>query len=310
MAATYQVSAAQTPRAVPPPRIPQRACARCARSKQRCVWSANGGRSGGAGSTSCDRPRKKRGKSTRVKELEHKVDGIMSLLAANQYAPLPVSDPLRNNTTHSTPVPAISCVHGVHPTSTPSQSCNIGAATNTETIQLAPGYSITAQEAEDILSTYREKLTPHFPFVPLAPTESALQLHRQSPLLFHVIVMVTLPGDLEVQLKLRQHFRETIARKMIVHSEKSVEMLQAILVYIIWSDFHFYMCAQGTDFIQLAIALVMDLGLGKPPSQSWGTIPRLLVDDAADLLKGARMKELHSLEDMRAMLGCFYLVNL
>ncbi|KAK9419416.1 putative Transcription factor domain-containing protein [Seiridium unicorne] len=334
MAAANQASAAQTPRAVFLPRTPQRACARCARSKQRCVWSADSESPGSFESASCDRcaksnlectpcearPRKKRGKSTcfvnvpisRVRELEQKVDGIMSLLASNQHTRLPVADSLQGISTPSSAVSAISCAHNVIRTNTPSDSCNIGAAPTTETINLAHGYNITASEAEDVLSTYREKLTPLFPFVPL-PSESALQMHHRTPLLFHAIVMVVTSGDVELQQKLKQDFREKIATKIIVHAEKSLELLQAILVYLACSarsDFHFYMCAQGTDFVQLAISLVMDLGLGKPPSQSWGTIPRLFVDDAGYLLKGSRMKELHGLEDMRAMLGCYYMANL
>ncbi|KAM0820133.1 putative Transcription factor domain-containing protein [Seiridium cardinale] len=246
---------------------------------------------------------------SRVRELEQKVDGIMSLLASKQHTQLPVADSLQGISTPSSAVSAISCAHNVIRTNTPSDSCNIGAAPTTETINLAHGYNITASEAEDVLSMYREKLTPLFPFVPL-PSESALQTHHRTPLLFHAIVMVVTSGDVELQQKLKQDFREKIATKIIVHAEKSLELLQAILVYLAWSDFHFYMCAQGTDFVQLAISLVMDLGLGKPPSQSWGTIPRLFVDDAGHLLKGSRMKELHGLEDMRAMLGCYYMANL
>ncbi|KAF3768090.1 hypothetical protein M406DRAFT_289423 [Cryphonectria parasitica EP155] len=69
-----------------------RACQSCARSKMRCVWPSE------PGATPCQRctkikapctlpeinPRRRRGPSTRVGQLEEKIDGIMSLLNASQ----------------------------------------------------------------------------------------------------------------------------------------------------------------------------------------------------------------------------------
>lgn len=58
---------------------------------------------------------------------------------------------------------------------------------------------------------------------------------------------------------------------------------------------------EATSLIQLAMGLVVDLGLNRWPSSDFG----------AKAPKGAgRRKNKHSLEEMRALLGTFYVTSL
>jgi hypothetical protein len=157
----------------------------------------------------------------------------MSLLAANQPTQQLVTDPPRHNAPHPLPRPIMVRAHGVPTISATLRRHNTGSATTT--IEVMPGHIITTMEAENILTTYRERLVTHSPFVPLPPTQSALQLQHQHPLLFHAIVIVALPADLEIQPSLRQRFREIVAEKLVVNSDRFLEVLQAIVVYMSWS---------------------------------------------------------------------------
>lgn len=73
-------------------------------------------------------------------------------------------------------------------------------------------------------------------------------------------------------------------------------------------DYHFYVAAQATNLLQLMIALVIDLDLNKAPKRP-GFLPGSLVEDVSRD-KGVAVRPPHTLEEMRALLGCFYLNSL
>ena len=75
-------------------------------------------------------------------------------------------------------------------------------------------------------------------------------------------------------------------------------------------DYHFFIDSQATNFVQLAVALVIDLGLGRWPLD-FGKASSLMLKDVVSHkgLKGHWSKE-HSLDDMRAALGTFYVTSL
>lgn len=65
-----------------------------------------------------------------------------------------------------------------------------------------------------------------------------------------------------------------------------------------------------TPILQLAIGLVVDLGLQRAPA-TMRLIPTSLVNDTLATLKGKGFgQKEHSLEDMRAVLGCYYICAL
>ncbi|ORY62154.1 uncharacterized protein BCR38DRAFT_394838 [Pseudomassariella vexata] len=299
------------------------ACSGCARVKARCAWSDEAG-----SSTSCQsyvyrcrkynldctpreiRPRKARGKSTRVVQLEQKVDGIMQLLTASQHLQLNMHDHSHLVTDDPAQPPIADNSHAPQTHVSPRSRVSFPTDHQPPKIGLVPGFSLTLDQGNKILHTYREKLTPHFPFVPLSPLVNAAQLHERSPVLFHTIILVTAPQVPKIQEAMKHAFRKYIAEQMIIQNYKTLELLQALLLYISWCDFRIYFQAQGTDFLQLAIALVMDLGLRNPPGHSWGLLPQSLVEEAALAMRSQGHRGEHTLEDKRVVLGCFYLATL
>lgn len=192
--------------------------------------------------------------------------------------------------------------------------------------EIIPGFQVSFEEADRLLDLYRTDYCTSFPFVTILPDMAAYDLFADRPFLFRTIIQVVAPQDAAVQQEVKLWFRKYIADHMIIQQEKSLELLQAILVFVAWYVWHLprpshrhadsgaYLVARGdftlhlesntTNLLQLAIALVIELGLSKPPRSS---VPRSqpLVDTAPSA-RGIGMKP-NSLEEMRALLGCFYL---
>lgn len=172
-------------------------------------------------------------------------------------------------------------------------------------IQIIPGFVLSPTEADAILNLYRTSYSPYFPFVPIPVTATAAELEQSSPLLFRIILQVVAPQTAAIQKDVDRWFRQTVAQRVVVEQERCLELLQALLVFIAWGDFRFYIESQATDLLHLASTLVLDLGLHQAPSP-YGTGRQSFLPDAIRKLKGSANHG-HTLEDMRAMLGFFYL---
>lgn len=77
-------------------------------------------------------------------------------------------------------------------------------------------------------------------------------------------------------------------------------------------DFHFFIDSQATNFVQLAVALVIDLGLSRWPLD-FNKASSLMLKDAvsqAPVTSRKYWNKEHTLDDMRAALGTFYVTSL
>lgn len=71
----------------------------------------------------------------------------------------------------------------------------------------------------------------------------------------------------------------------------------------------YYFEPQATNILQLAVGQVIELGLHKAPALR-NKVQCCLVDEATAILKGIKANATHSLEEIRAMLGCFYIASM
>lgn len=353
-------------------RFRARACARCSRSKLRCIRRAEPGaepclrcaRLGAECTLPEARPRgPKKGQARRVGQLEQKLDGIMSLLTASQQLinqnndgpsnvlsepkriPSPVSEvrspvdasqakelPSASRPQQQQPLPFFNRQDLAPATpdtpghrSVPSPTANSkGAASqhdgartlprlpdhvNDQTVNLWPGFDITWREAARVLNVYSTLYVPNFPFVPLPPQMSPHELYAATPFLFRTIMLVTAPQSASNQRTGEKWFRSTIAEYVVALGEKRLEHLQALLLFIAWGDYRFYMESRATQLFQMSIGIVIDLGLDKPPISVNNLAPYSLLNEALRRHPHLRGKSAHSKEDMRAMLGCFYVTS-
>ncbi|KAI8724358.1 hypothetical protein NCS52_00004700 [Fusarium sp. LHS14.1] len=139
----------------------------------------------------------------------------------------------------------------------------------------------------------------HLPFLALDPESSAARLRDAKPFLWLCIVAVSVKSTLKQQ-HLYGEIRKIIANSMVAELERSVELLQGLLVCIAWGNFQVKRRPFLTLFIQLATTIIFDLGLNKaPPTTAEGSFELRLHQPWALHARAS--------EERRAVLACYFL---
>jgi hypothetical protein len=168
-------------------------------------------------------------------------------------------------------------------------------------------FNITAEGEEDLLRVFREQFLTRFPFIIIPPGISASALRVQKPFLHRVIMTVASEGRRVQQIEMSKQISMDIAAALLIRGERSLDMLQALVIFNAWSvytnlclrnrrvlyqtqpDFLFgywhwgkltpyrsyYYSAvtpqmQSTATFQLSFALIFDLGLNRPVRENDG----------------------------------------
>ncbi|WQF85940.1 Putative zn(2)Cys(6) fungal-type DNA-binding domain-containing protein [Colletotrichum destructivum] len=317
-----------------------RACTNCARLKIRCRWPPDSGHNEPTDCSRCSRmkltchvpepaPRKRRGKSSRVTELEKKIDGLVNLFQTRQQSreaqglhsttttpssrdrnPMPYTGLTmpgldRSSATQATP-------SGVSPDTTQNHNMppGVDAGQTEKTFYLVPDFSLSVEKAEEYLNIYRTRMVPNFPFVPIPPSTTAAELHDKKRFLFWCIMQAVVPQTAAVQKAVDDWVRRHAAMHVIVLKDNSIELLQGLVVYVAWGEVHQQVGINANSLLQMAIGLVMDFTiqtLGGP----LGWMPKTLQADAWVLVGRGKQSELtkHTLEEQRAILGGYFIAS-
>ena len=95
------------------------------------------------------------------------------------------------------------------------------------------------QEAEIMLLEFKVNMTEQFPFV-VIPTDSTSQsLQRERPLLWKAIMVAASHKNSDRQLALGLKVIDNLTPRLLFRAEKSLDLLQALLVLIAWYEFPF-----------------------------------------------------------------------
>ncbi|KAF2248132.1 hypothetical protein BU26DRAFT_327743 [Trematosphaeria pertusa] len=161
-------------------------------------------------------------------------------------------------------------------------------------------------ELERGLEYYRTALFQYFPFVtPPDLRESSTGFAKAKPFLSSVIAMLGCTQDRRRQCELAAQNRAYLASHVLQQGEKSLDLLQGLLLLGHWYHFQWALPNQRTTLIHLAMAMVVDLDLNRSPF----TRGRLMT--AADAANGFELRTEgltdHTLEQKRTFLGCLYL---
>ena len=89
-------------------------------------------------------------------------------------------------------------------------------------------------EAELLLDMFRRYMASQFPFVVIPSDMTAVALRQKKPFLHLVIMMVSFQGEASRQLALGIKVKEYISNAIIMRSEKSLDLLQGLLVAMAW----------------------------------------------------------------------------
>jgi len=90
------------------------------------------------------------------------------------------------------------------------------------------------QEAEQLISVFRAHMAPQFPFVVVPPHMRARKLCAGNPFLYRAVVVVASCRDVAGQVVWRKDFMRHLCEQVLMGSQKSLDILQGLLVFITW----------------------------------------------------------------------------
>lgn len=90
------------------------------------------------------------------------------------------------------------------------------------------------QDANALLSLFKEQFLPRFPFIIIPDTMSADLLRSERPWLYKSVMMVAYQDDRYRQIEISKQFLMDISAAMLLRGEKSLDMLQGMIVYNVW----------------------------------------------------------------------------
>ena len=189
-------------------------------------------------------------------------------------------------------------------------------------------------EENALVNTFQTHMISYFPFVVLGGMTPTI-LRTQRPFLLATIVLGASRQKVTRQKPAARRLLQSFTERCLLDGRISLDLLQAILVYIQWyvlasitrsvsatfsrnlklsrffrCNCHFINNPQISILIQLAVSLVVELGLNKKPRPRLSRHQQLVADASTQSCEDPTACLCHSLEEMRAFLGCFHLSSM
>jgi hypothetical protein len=140
----------------------------------------------------------------------------------------------------------------------------------------------------------------------LPPETDSNQLRRDRPFLWLCLVAAASQST-QTKLALGDRIKQEVTRRIFLDNEPTIniDLLLGLLIFLAWGHNQLLNSnpAQLARFTQLATTLVFDLRLNKPPSDESNMLP---ISQCVNPSKGLP----RSLEEKRAVLGCFVLSSM
>ncbi|KAK3320577.1 hypothetical protein B0T19DRAFT_429931 [Cercophora scortea] len=161
-------------------------------------------------------------------------------------------------------------------------------------------------DVEDCLRTFCSSMLRYFPFMHL--TADLSWVRKERPFLL-VCIYAAASKSTQTRLALCRRIKQTLADRLILssHSPANLDLLLGLLTFLAWSqDVLFEETPHSLSrFTQLAMMIVFELRLNKQPAHEPNMLP-LDAHGVSDSGTTSRRTE-HTLEERRAVLGCFYM---
>jgi len=162
-------------------------------------------------------------------------------------------------------------------------------------------------EADMLLSRYCRLMAPTFPFVLVPAHATAQSLASDHPVMLQAIITVAFYHDYPQQQNLVKQFMKSVGERMFISNEKSLDLLQGILIVTAWYHPHIFNSQQATNMLYMAQALATDLQIGKHPFQCDHFRQAALKHGVASINPA---RNPNTLNDHRALAGLIYLTSL
>ncbi|KAI0889755.1 uncharacterized protein GGS22DRAFT_3696 [Annulohypoxylon maeteangense] len=123
---------------------------------------------------------------------------------------------------------------------------------------------ITMSEAAAFFDRFTEDMVPHLPAVVFPEGTTAIEVRKTKPILFLAIMAAASSEIPKLQRQLVREIMQIFADQIIITGRKSLELIQSLLVSVIWyyppehfEELKFY------QFVHLAAVMSIDIGLGR-----------------------------------------------
>jgi hypothetical protein len=152
---------------------------------------------------------------------------------------------------------------------------------------------------ETLLTIYRNQLSSLLPFVIIPAGTTPRQLQATRPFLMKVIRMVASVRHLRLVRGQSRTVMEHISTAILMRSERSMDLLQGILVFLGSYHYHCMAHVQFNNLIHLAISLVEEMDLSSCPKsrKRRGQLPFVRAENSVSRTN----------EEKRTLLGVWYM---
>jgi hypothetical protein len=165
--------------------------------------------------------------------------------------------------------------------------------------------ALDTPEDEVLLDRYQRLMAPNMPFVVLPLGTSASSLAKTEPFLMHAIRVVTYFHNTSQQQVLAKDLMRQICERLLMNGEKSLGLLQGLLIFLNWYNSHVYAPQNSTSLLHLAIALTTDLNIDR----GTGICEKAQMEDAIRAYGVSQASKTLTHDERRAVLGTFYLTS-
>ncbi|KAJ5770987.1 uncharacterized protein N7511_003038 [Penicillium nucicola] len=292
-------------------------CLKCVNSKKTCVYLERQPRQRQPSNP-------KRGSKARICALESKIDSLIAFTSQSQLVPGQYDASFDTGLlSHGLSTPGSSSSHRERDLTSNSDASSSNPSfpddpatkwadypqvngKSCPELLLECGLSIGA--ADEYLKCFRT-MTSYFPFFILPSHATSLRMCKEQPFSLLAALAAATSTDKELQKSLAHKFKACAVHAIMVENERSIDLLNGILVYLAW--YQFYYIPKKEQFNQLlhtAIGMVGDMGLNLRPAEAvrkrFGL--RLTHYHKSHVHFGTH-DDFFSPEARRAYLGCFYL---
>lgn len=167
---------------------------------------------------------------------------------------------------------------------------------------------MTMQQANECFTRYTDHMTKHLPAVVFPAGTTAAEVRKNKPILFLAVMSAASSEIPQIQRQLVKELVQIFADKIVVYGEKSLELVQALQICVIWyhppehfEELKFY------QLVHMGAVMAIDIGLGRKKSSSkQKMIPYTWKDHP---LRKHPLPEPTTIESRRAWLACYFLAS-
>lgn len=167
-----------------------------------------------------------------------------------------------------------------------------------DTVNLSP------HEVQILFNRYTKLMAPHMPFVTLQ-TPSIIASSFNSSLLLQAIIAVAHFHETTDQIVLVEDLIQQITSRLFTSTERSLDLLQALLVLCTWYNPHLFLSSSHTSLLHLCMSLTTELAIDRDPATCE------MAHMAAAMKSCGIPQNLKTIndEERRAVLGVFWLAS-